>query len=213
MKKAIYTVNLCNYDHDPIPPKAIGWDRILITDDVVRNPYKWDKVIYIDRPDNPAIEARRYKWLSHIHLSEYELVCYFDANMHIYRTPPEYPFRIIHHKRDNVRQECDALNRQLHRCSIDSVEDQWNAYIAAGFDDSKELWLNGFFVRDHSETENKLCEIVWEIINTFTPRDQLALPYAMWELDYEPKNRGDFNLFRKHVRMRMHRILNPVLHK
>lgn len=211
MKRCIFTVNLSDYDA-PELPNADGWDKVIITDS--KDDLKgWDKVIRVNPTNNPALESRRYKWLSHIHLPEYELVCYFDGNMLIFNSPPAIPFRIKHFKRDTLRQECDALNAQLHRCTVESVENQYNYYLSQGYDENFPLWLNGFFCREHSEKENQLCEMVWEQLNRFTPRDMIALPYCMWKLGYEPENIEGRSFLDTYLKIGYHKQTAPEIYK
>jgi len=211
MKRCIFTVLLSDYD-TPEFPNADGWDKVIITDskDDLNG---WDKVVRVNPTNNPALESRRYKWLSHIHLPEYDLVCYFDGNMTIFNSPPARPFRIKHFKRDTLRQECNALNAQLHRCSIESVENQYNYYLSQGYDENFPLWLNGFFCREHSEKENQLCEMVWEQLNGFTPRDMIALPYCMWKSGYEAENIEGRFFLDTYLKIGYHKQTAPEIYK
>ena len=203
---------LGGYDNLPSPPNFRGWDSILFTDQEISNT-RWTKVIQIESTDRPDIKSRDYKWRSHIHLPEYDLVCYFDANMILRREPPNQPFRIKHFKRENVRQECDALNNLLHRCTIDSVEDQWSYFVSQGFPDKSNLWLNGFQCRDNRDSkEIELSEMVWDLCNKFTPRDQLALPFAMWKLGYKTNRVEGKHFYFSTIRMINHKQLKPKLH-
>ncbi len=211
MKKAIFTVVFGGYDNVPAIPVAEGWEKVIITD-TERPLTGWDRVLIAKPTNNPALESRRYKWLSHIYLKEYDLVCYFDGNMSVIKTPPEHPFRIRHYKRNTVRQECDALNRQLHRATIEDVEAHYASLIADGFPDESGLYLNGFFARDHSEKENKFCEKVWESIQYYTNRDMVTIPYVIWKTGHEIKNEKGKEFFESHIKMNAHRITKPALY-
>ncbi len=211
MKKAIFTVNLGEYD-SPTLPKADDWDKIIFTDSK-EDLQGWDKVIRVEPTNNPALESRRYKWLSHIYLPEYELVCYFDGNMKVFNSPPAHPFRIKHYRRDTVRQEADALNAQLHRCTIEPIEIQYEYYLSHGYDENTPLFLNGFFCREHSEKENELCEMVWSHLKEFTPRDMICLPYCMWKLGYEPEFIGDRFFLDQYIKIGLHKNLSPEIYR
>lgn len=205
MRKALFTVFLGGYDHPPIAPRYAGWDTVVFTDQKVDG---WDRVIHVKPTDIPAVESRRYKWLSHLFLPEYDQVCYFDANMKIVWPLPEYPFRIRHFKRRTVREEADACNAQVHRCTVESIENQMAAYT--GFTDQVPLYLNGFFSRLHNPIENALHEKVFEIVQKYTPRDQLALPYAMWLSGYAQEKEEDGYFFKKYIRMVPHKKVASI---
>jgi len=211
MKKAIFTVILGSYDYIPKPNKFNGWDNILFTDQ--RPEIKgYNTVYYVNRTDNPALESRRLKWLSHIFLKEYDLVCYIDGNMTLRYEPESNPFRVFHEKRNGVIQEAQACNGYLHRCTSESINEQIEAFKRDGFKDDQGLYYNGFFCRKHLKEENDLCELVFEICQKYTPRDQLALPYAMWKLGYKPENIKQVDYMRKMIKKSNHRMLKPKLH-
>lgn len=211
MKKAIFTVLLGGYDNEPMPTKIKGWDNVIFTDQRLLLAKKWEKIIKVAPTDNPALESRRYKWLSHKFIPEYDLVCYHDANMRIIKILPDYPFRIVHYKRKTVQEEADACNKQVHRCTVESINYQMNAYRTDGFTDQKPLYLNGFFSRLHNEKENHLHEYVFSLLEKYTPRDQLALPYAMWKCNNFPDNERDGMFYRQHIRLMGHKILKPKI--
>lgn len=211
MKKAIYTVLLGGYDHIPKPVKKSGWDDILFTDQQI-SAYGWKKVIVVPASARPDLASRDYKWRSHIHLPEYDLVCYRDANIEIIGKLPDHPFRIIHGRRKSVREEADACNAQVHRCTVESIEEELKWMKEQGFPDETGLFLNGIFARMHTPKENALCEYVWEILNRFTPRDMLALPFAMWKLKYTSVFFQSREWAHKIFRIKRHRITNPPIH-
>lgn len=215
MKKAIFTVNLSEYDFDPSPALGnTGWDRILFTDSEKIESYGWNKIFKLKPTDRPDLKSRKVKWLSHKYLPEYDLVCYHDSNMRVVRELPGCPFRIIHGKRSSVREEADACNRQKHRWTVEAINEQMEYFDSQGFPDDLGLFLNGFFCRRHTEKENELCEEVWRILNCFSSRDQLALPFAMWNTSYTPSPHELFphRFFKKSIQMRLHKNQNPTIY-
>lgn len=214
MKKAIYTVCLDGYDYFPRPAiNNPGWDKIVFTDQDLTPAVsaRWDQVIKIEATDRPDIKCREVKWLSHKLLPEYDLVCYHDANMSVIRTLPDIPFRIKHFKRNSVREEADACNRQVHRWTVEAIDSQMDHYIKTGFKDKQGLFLNGFFARYHTEVENNVCEMVFDHVKKFTSRDQIAMPYAVWKYGYEPENKVDGKFYLRHIRMRHHKKKHKIL--
>jgi hypothetical protein len=213
MKKCFYTVLIGKYDNIPKPTRFSGWDSVIFTDQNIVNS-KWTKIVKVPSSDRPDIDSRDYKWRSHLHLPEYDLVCYYDANMIIKKAIEPKPFRILHYKRKNLREEGDALNRQLHRCSIESVEHQLSEFKKSGFKDDRNLWLNGFQCRDNkSKEEIELSELVWNLCNKYTPRDQLALPYAMWVTGYIPQNIKGVQFFNSVISLTYHKNRKPKIHE
>jgi hypothetical protein len=211
LKRALYTVYLGGYDHEPRPYRFIGWENVIISDQPI-DESGWDKVIYVKPTDKPDVESRRYKWLSHIYLSEYNMVCYYDANMKIFRSPPTHPFRIKHWKRSNVKQEVEACNRQVHRCTPESLNQEYDFFVKEGFPDNVGLFLNGFFCREHNKIENTLCEYIFDIVQKYTPRDQVAMPYVVWKLNYKAPQLFDAHFYFRYIKNIEHKITKPKIH-
>lgn len=215
-KKAIFTVNIGNYDWPPIPPAGnYDWDKILFTDDDREQSFGWDRVIVVGgNKERPDLESRKYKWLSHIFLDKYDLVCYFDGNIQILRDLPNKPFRVVHPKRRNVVQEALACAEYKHRWTEESINKQIRHFKEEGFPDNLGLFLNGFFIREHSKKENELCEEVWKILNEYTSRDQIALPYAMWKLNYthSPGQLVSASTVGRYIKSGFHKNRKPKLY-
>ena len=56
-----------------------GWDYICFTNQPIKNSYGWT-IVQVDYKGNePALEAKKYKWLSHTYLEDYEIVVWMDA--------------------------------------------------------------------------------------------------------------------------------------
>ncbi len=78
-KKVVYTVVLGGYDELSPAPKFEGWDFIVFTDDVMLNSDGWTKCL-VEGSKDLQKESRKYKFLSHVYLSEYDFVCYIDGS-------------------------------------------------------------------------------------------------------------------------------------
>jgi len=216
MRKAIYTVCLDGYDYFPRPAKKNpSWDKIVFTDQKMHEAVeaKWDRVIYIDPTDRPDIKSRDIKWRSHIHLPEYSLVVYVDANMLIKKSLPEMPFRVEHEKRFSIREEADALIRLAHRCTPESIELQLKYYEEQGFKDDQGLYYGGFFSRYHNQKENRVGEMVYHHVQNFTSRDQLSFPFCSWVVGYSPENIVNKQFFKSHLTLRHHKKKHPIMGK
>ena len=55
--------------------------------------------------------------LSHLYLSEYDLVCYVDGNQKIIQEPPSHPIWFKHDRRKDIYEEGQQLIKkwQVHR--------------------------------------------------------------------------------------------------
>ena len=210
MKKAVFTVNFNNYDRIRYVPKWDGWDSILVTDNPVMD-MRFAKTIFRETV-NPELDSRYYKWMSHITMPEYDTVIYYDANLELIRQPSQDHFHIVHEVRKSVREELDALIKLNHRWDKDSLERQWGWMKDNGFEDENGLFLNGFFGRSNRDTRmNIIAEYIWLICKTWTNRDMLALPYSLWETDYQLPNQVPRSFFSYHVRRPAHKWKHPIL--
>lgn len=203
MKKAIFTVLLGDYDYLLPAPPYTDWDCILITDSD-RPSYRGWTVIKVET-DDPKKDSRRYKWLSHVFLPDYELVCYIDANMPLYRTPPEKPTWFKHPRRTSVFEEAKRII-ELEKDNSEVVNKQIELYKEQGFPDEQGLYQNGYFVRQQNEAINRLHEVTYEVIKKFSYRDQIALPYAIWLTGTYPENIVSGRYFNRYAYLKPHKV-------
>ena len=185
MKKVIYSVITGGYDNLLVAPQFKGWDVIMFTDRDFEDSKGWE-IRKLPKSQNPLIQSRDIKILSHIHLPEYDLVCYTDGNQKIIKEPPSQPVWFLHDKRPSIFVEGKQIIIN-GRFPADKINEQIDYYNAQGYKDCG-LYLNGFFVRDHSPEINKLHEEWFKETCRFTPRDQLSLPYTIWKTGITPKN-------------------------
>lgn len=185
MKKVIYTVITNQYDNLIKIPNFKGWDKIAFIDTNINDSKGWE-VRQIEKSDNPIQQSRDYKIRSHIYLYNYDLVCYIDGNQLLLKEPPSSPIFFRHTRRKNIFEEAKQLIIN-GRFSAEYINPQIKYYKDQGFNENG-LYLNGFFVRDHSPEINTLHEIWYAETLRFTPRDQLTLPYAIYKTGIKPKN-------------------------
>ena len=209
--KAIFTVLLGDYDNEPTPHNQRGWDNIIFTDQELKKPERWTKVIKVEKTDNPQLQSRLYKWQSHLYIPEYNLVCYHDANIRILLPLKTESFRLKHPRRTTVKEEVHALSLTEARVSTEKVNSQYQAFIKAGFTDNIGLFMNGFFVREHSEIENKIGNEVIKVLKKYTHRDQLALPYVFWKLKHKPQNIKELTRYYRPIQVNYHKNLKPKI--
>jgi hypothetical protein len=200
--KTIFTVLTGGYDELQEAPKFKDWDCIVFTDKPPKEAKGW-KVRIIKPELSPEKESRRYKLLSHIYLSEYELVCYIDANMTLIKEPPSFPVWFSHKQRSRVYDEAKAII-QYKKANAEIIKAQVRFYLEKRFKDNNYLFQNGFFVRDHSETMNKLMELTFQIVTKYSHRDQLALPFACQSLRVLPGGLQKRNMVANYVSLNKH---------
>lgn len=208
--KALFTVNLNNYDTVKNPPKWEGYETVLITDGEPDK--RFDRVIQV-KSKNPYLDSRYYKWMSHVWGAEYESVVYYDANLEIFKKPNYDVFTIAHPKRKTVLQECKALIALKHRYTEKPIIDQYNWMLSQRFPDKSGLYQNGFFGRKHDQKNNTIAEHVYNICKSYTNRDQLALPFVLWKLRVMPDRIVPSRYFPDHVLRPSHSSVHPILGK
>lgn len=194
IKKVIYTVVLGGYDEISPAPKFEGWDFVLFTDDKEIKPDGWS-IRYVNGND------RKYKFLSHVYLSEYDLVCYIDGNVRLIAEPPSYPIWFSDRVHSSVYQYAMSINR-----NVDMVKRQVRYYMELRFNDKAGLYETNFFVRSNrNEVQNRLMEKTWDIVQEHTRLDKLALPFAMWSTQSRMENIQPQALQRNYIKVVPHK--------
>ena len=181
IKKVIYTVITNGYDELLQAPNFTGWDKIVFTDSI-----NYDRGWEVRRlpKGNSLIQSRDIKIRSHIHLKDYDVVCYIDGNQKFVKEPCLCPIRFSHPRRKDIWQEAKQIIK-LNKAPEIKINQQIRFYENTGYK-CQGLLLNGFFVREHSEKSNKLHDVWFEEFVRFPYRDQLSLPYAIWKTGIRP---------------------------
>ena len=199
-KKVVYTIVLGEYDELSPAPKFEGWDFIVFTDDILINADGWTKYL-VEGGKDLQKESRRYKFLSHVYLSEYDLVCYIDGNVRLMSEPPSHPIWFTHRIRNSVYEE--AMTRSI---DVDMIKRQIRYYMELRFSDKGGLYHNNFFVRSNrNDVQNKLMEKVWDIVSEHTAVDELAVPFAMWVTQTRMENIQSQALQSRYIKVKPHK--------
>ncbi len=199
-KKVVYTVVLGEYDELSPAPKFKGWDFIVFTDDILLNADGWTKYL-VEGGKDLQKESRRYKFLSHVYLKEYDLVCYIDGNVRLMSEPPSHPIWFTHRIRNSVYEE--AMTRSI---DVDMIKRQIRYYMELRFSDKGGLYHNNFFVRSNrNDVQNKLMEKVWDIVSEHTAVDELAVPFAMWVTQTRMENIQSQALQSRYIKVKPHK--------
>ncbi len=190
-KIAVFTVILNDYDNPKPFHITEGYDYILITDNPDIKPNGW-KVRLVQPSDSPQIDSRLYKWKSHQFLSEYDIVIYVDANYQILHRLDKLVEKHFngglltckHANRFNVWAEIDRV-KELGAENDINLQNAYKLFKDNGYKGDNGLFQNGFFIRDHRKETNGFCELLYSLLDGFTYRDQIMLPYLQWKTGFK----------------------------
>jgi hypothetical protein len=175
-----------------------GWDYICFTNQKITNTNGWKIQTVSYTGKSPSTEAKRYKWLSHQELLEYDLVVWIDG----YITPNprkehclkewihmmnEKQIHILHRPHDTrncIWEECDAVVKAKRDTSEhvglvkallkkDSMPRNWG------------LFDTNILFRFHKNlTVQQLGEEIYTQLYKLSNRDQLAVTYIYYKNKY-----------------------------
>lgn len=181
-KCLIYTV--CTNDYDQIKPPKIyqGFDYWIFTDNPSLKVRGYETKI-IEKSEG-CKKQREIKIRSWLYTNGYPITIYHDANIELTMNPLQLVRQLfkggmltcIHHARTNVFQEADKIvelgkdTRESCDLTLSAVSECPPAF---------GLWATGIIVRDKSVKQ--LEEVWWEMVEKYSHRDQLTLPFASWK--------------------------------
>jgi len=166
-----------------------GWDYICFTNQPIKDQEGWTIVQVPYTGKSPALEAKRYKWLSHTFLEEYDVVVWMDA----YFAPnpsrsdllktwilgmKEKGTTILHKahgERTCVWDECNAVVQSKR--DTESRVKQVKTYLKSIQMPNKwGLFDTSILIKFHKHSElQTLCESIYSQLTTTSYRDQLAV--------------------------------------
>jgi hypothetical protein len=190
-KTAVFTVILNDYDTVKPFHRTEGYDYILFTDNEHIKADGWE-IRIVEQTDNPKLQSRHIKWISHKYLSEYDTVIYVDSSYQILhrfdKLMEKHFFGGIltsrHANRSSVWQEIDRV-KELKFETDDNLEKVLKLFKDNGYKGLNGLWQNGFFIRDHAKETNSFCELLVSLLEGYTHRDQIILPYLSWKTGFK----------------------------
>lgn len=172
-----------------------GWDYICFTNKPIHNSKGWT-IVRVDMPNgSAALDAKRYKWRSIEHLSEYEIVVWVDGYI-----SPDPAYRQLlerwvtnmketghsmlfrpHDQRVCIWEECEAVIEAKRDTPL-NVEKVRTKLKHATMPKDWGLFDTNCMVLFHRDSScRKLTEAVWNQLETISVRDQLALPLCLYE--------------------------------
>lgn len=202
MKKyVLYTAEVGNYD-EIIQPLIIDsdFDYILFSDDVSQDKIGIWQVRKIPYCNSDNIRVNRWvKLHPHLLLPEYEYSLYHDANVIIdsfnyYKRIKELISKGVliasmsHHERRCIYEE--AFTIMFNRLdSNNKILNEVEHLKKAGYPPNNGLNEANCILRKHNDTTIiQVNEDWWNMISTYSRRDQMSFNYAAW------KNSIDINL-------------------
>ncbi len=203
-RSIIYTCISNDYDELLQHPYIMnGWEYICFTDNkellVEGNVGHWKIEKFQKKFDNPTFVNRWHKLMPHRFLEDFNRSIYIDANVTI---DSKYIFDCIEDERENllvphhftrfcVFQEIAALlNSSRYSSEVKEKVIKYKKFLQMTFfPEHVGLSENNIIFRYHNKSViTELMEMTWFIFLNYAPRDQLALPYAIWKKQYPNKN-------------------------
>ena len=208
--KVIYTVLFGDYDDVSPAPSFQGWDFVLFTYNAQLKVDGW-QIRVVNGVGHTQKETRRYKLLSHLYLSQYDLVCYIDANISFLCEPPSFPIWFSQKDHVDIYTRAKQLVAQ-GKVNEDQVKRQFRFYLENNYNDKAGLLETNFFVRSNRNPyQNRLMDNVWRIVDKHTSRDELALPFVMRSLNIEPENLKPHSIMETYVKINQHKNFVEII--
>lgn len=188
-KIVIYTSIFSEYDQLHEPPLDDQIDYICFTDNKNFKSNIW-KIILINEDLNIKILNRKFKFLPHKYLSQYEWSVYVDGNIRIMTSPSMLFSKYMnsyniyapnHPERNCIYDEAKYLlnkkknNRELIKKQINKIKNE---------NYPEKIGLNEFniIIRKHNDPDIiKSMEEIWTLFQIFPTRDQLIFNYVLWK--------------------------------
>lgn len=189
-------------DLAPIPTKLPGWDYICFTNLHIPPQKGWIIVKVEMESLNPILEAKRYKWMSHKYLGDYDLTVWMDA--YIAPNPMfselikqwviemvekrTYILHRLHEQRDCIYDECDAVVK-FRRDTPERVSKVQEQLKELKFPKHWGLFDTNIIFKMHKNREiQDICEAVFQQLEATSYRDQLATPIIYYTRGFREYN-------------------------
>lgn len=192
----------------PIPDKVEGVDYVCFTDRE-REASGWQLRIIDPGLGDFNLNAKIFKILPHVYLSEYDASIFMDANTLMLGRIDRMLDCCIrngsfvmwqHPLREDIYMEASAIIG-FYRHSPAKLLEQISTYADDGLPDNVGLAEASFMWRRHNDPKiTALMQRWWKEILRFSKRDQLSLGYLMWKMQVKPRVFPDeFGTSRKNV--------------
>lgn len=197
-KGVIYTAITGRYDS--LPAKSIynleDYDYVCFTtvDNIMNIPKPWRAVAIeplqhiIPAKDQVKI-ARWFKTHPHLFFRNYEVSIWIDGNIKFIQNPNKYladnAYDLLlipeHPKRDCIYDEAKACIA-MKKDTKENIEKEISFLKEEQYPEHNGLVQSNIIVRNHNKKECiNLMELWWNIIQTYSKRDQLSFNYVCWK--------------------------------
>tara|TARA_E500000178_G_scaffold8986_1_gene8831 strand:+ start:3050 stop:3781 length:732 start_codon:yes stop_codon:yes gene_type:complete len=202
MNIIVYTVISGNYDKKLIEPKFIdeNINYFCFTDNTSFKSKTWkivpiENILNLERNDQIS---RYYKFLSHKVLPPHNVSIYIDGNIEIISSLNPFINEFLnsnkvfgcleHPQRENLLQEIIAchLHQKFKHDDCHKIYEQVLFYEQEKFSLLSKLYAATILVKKDSEKTNELSENWWNIVQSYTCRDQISLSYSLWKTKITP---------------------------
>lgn len=192
-KIAVYTCIVGDYD-ELLEPVYVNpnIEYFAFTDQVVKSDSIWKKIDISKfseyRSLSPTQLNRLIKILSFKYLPKYDYTIYVDGIIKIVGDLLPLVEMVgdsllgihYHNARDCIYKEANAVKLKK-RCNKELVNKQMLTYEKKGYPVNNGLYENTILIRNHNHPLlNQLMVSWWEEYQKFPTRDQLCLPYVIW---------------------------------
>lgn len=191
-KIAVYTAIFGGYDTAPLLQHVDQeLDYILFTDSPdFKAPAPWQVRVVSAVFEDPQVDARRIKALSHEFLPEYDVAVWIDGNFLIKELDRAFIHEVVnrapialckHQFRDCIYEEAAEILKRGIDASTPVIR-QMQYYQARQFPAKFGLHATSFLVRNHLDSATiRMNMRWWEILSANSKRDQLSFDYVRWE--------------------------------
>ena len=185
-------------------PKYDNVDYICFTDAEIKSKtWRIEKVEPPCANDNTR-NNRYYKILPHLHLKNYDLSIYIDANFLLLKDPNSFVFSVLMDKsfasfnhQENFRDPINCIYKEYdhimeYGAKIGSYKDdpkvmkqQMDRFKNEGYPADNGLMTAGVMIRKHNERDViEVMESWWDIVKNESKRDQLSFNYVIWKKNF-----------------------------
>ena len=175
---------------------------ICFTDDSSLKSDIWD-IKMVDFGKDSKLGIRKYKVNPHLFFSDADISIWTDGNLQIIGDLSEYIEKYFksgnillfpHQSRYCIYDEAAACIT-YQKAKAEDIIPQILSYRNDNYPYSNGLYLGGCIVRQHNcQSVIETMELWWKHICTFSQRDQISLPYALWKTGL-PIDLCDENLY------------------
>jgi Protein of unknown function (DUF616) len=192
---AVYTAILGGYNELQTHPEIPGVDWIAFVDAPLDRD-DWDiRVVRRSAITPPRRAAKLYKMLPHVVLPVYEETIWIDGTVKVISPrfveeampcAEETGFALFRHpERDCIYTEA-VVSLSMEKYRNEPLLDQVTHYADNGYPVDGGLWACGILARRDTNAVRTLMEDWLDEVEAWSVQDQLALPYCLWTLGFEP---------------------------